>query len=101
MGVAAGKGSEKQMQAARDYAAAIGLAFQIRDDMLDVIGDAKKLGKATQADGKKNTFVSLYGLERCTEWIEEENKKALAALDAFDDREFMIFLAKSLTDRRV
>ena len=99
MGVAAGKGSDAQMQAARDYAAAIGLAFQIRDDMLDVIGDAKKLGKATQADGKKNTFVSLYGLERCAEWIEEENAKALAALEAFDDQEFLKQLTAMLAYR--
>jgi len=99
MGVAAGKGSEVQMQAARNYAEAIGLAFQIRDDMLDVIGDAKKLGKATQMDGKKNTFVSLYGLERCSEWIEEENRKALTALEAFDDIDFLTQLTSMLAYR--
>ena len=99
MGVAAGKGTEQQMKAAKDYAAAIGLAFQIRDDMLDVVGDAKKLGKATQADGKKNTFVSLYGLDRCAAWIEEENEKALKSLDAFEDREFLTQLTAMLAYR--
>ena len=99
MGVAAGHGTEEQMQAAENYAASIGLAFQIRDDMLDVIGDAKKLGKATQADGKKNTFVSLYGLERCGQWIEEENQKAMQALEAFEDREFLVQLTQMLANR--
>ncbi len=99
MGVAAGHGTAEQLQAAKDYAAAIGLAFQIRDDMLDVIGDAKKLGKATQADGKKNTFVSLYGLERCAQWIEEENKKAKAALSVFTDTSFLNQLTDLLANR--
>jgi len=99
IGVVVGRGTEAQIQAAKKYAAAIGLAFQIRDDMLDVIGDAKKLGKATHADTKKNTFVSLYGLERCAEWIEEENKKAFEALEAFDDTDFLISLTNMLAAR--
>lgn len=99
MGVAAGHGTPEQMQAAAVYAEAIGLAFQIRDDMLDVIGDAAKLGKATQMDGSKNTFVSLYGLERCEQWIGEEDRKAVAALDAFQDREFLIQLTGMLANR--
>ncbi len=99
MGVAAGKGSAQQMQAARAYAAAIGLAFQIRDDMLDVIGDAKKLGKATGHDGGKNTFASLYGIERCAQWIEEENRKAKKALEVFADTDFLTSLTDMLANR--
>lgn len=99
MGAAAAGADENGMQAAARYAEAIGLAFQIRDDMLDVVGDAKKLGKATNADGNKNTFVSLYGLQRCEELIEEENKKALAALEVFEDRWFLTELAQMLAAR--
>ena len=99
MGVAAANGTQDQMQAARNYAASIGLAFQIRDDMLDVIGDANKLGKAVHADQKKNTFVSIYGMERCAEWIEEENRKALDALAVFSDRAFLAELADMLANR--
>ncbi len=99
MGVAAAKGTKEQMQAAKDYAAAIGLAFQIRDDMLDVIGDAEKLGKAVHADQKKNTFVSIYGMERCGQWIEEENRKALEALSVFPDHMFLAELADMLANR--
>lgn len=99
MGAAAAGASEAQMQAAAAYAESIGLAFQIRDDMLDVLGDAKKLGKATGMDENKSTFVTLYGLERCRQWIEEENQKAIAALHAFDDREFLMDLAEMLACR--
>jgi geranylgeranyl diphosphate synthase type II len=99
MGVIAGRGSEEQLQAAKDYADAIGLAFQIRDDMLDVIGDAAKLGKATQADGRKTTFVTLYGLERCGQLIEEQNACAMGALEQFEGHEFLTHLTQMLANR--
>ena len=53
LGVLAGGGNEEQLQAAGSFAAQLGLAFQIRDDMLDRIGDARTLGKAVGVDGKK------------------------------------------------
>lgn len=99
MGAAAGGADAAQMEAAKSYAESIGLAFQIRDDMLDVLGDAAKLGKATCADGNKNTFVSLYGLERCKELIEQENEKALSALKQFEDHWFLEELARMLASR--
>ena len=77
------------------------LAFQIRDDMLDVLGDAKKLGKATNADGNKNTFVSLYGIDRCRELIAIENKKAIDALAVFEDTAFLYELTELLASREV
>ena len=99
MGVAAAGVDDDRMKAAEAYAASVGLAFQIRDDMLDVLGDADKLGKAVHADGDKNTFVSVYGIERCKELIDRENEKALAALQAFDDREFLEELTHMLASR--
>ena len=99
MGAAAGGASDVQMSAAKDYAEAIGLAFQIRDDMLDVVGDAKKLGKATGMDVNKNTFASLYGIERCKELIAEENRKAMDALQVFEDRAFLQALTELLASR--
>ena len=99
MGATAGGASPEQLEAARVYAEAIGLAFQIRDDMLDVLGDAKRLGKATHVDGNKNTFVSLYGVEGCRERIEEENRKALDALRAFEDNAFLTELTARLASR--
>ncbi|MGM9669688.1 MAG: polyprenyl synthetase family protein [Faecousia sp.] len=99
LGVIAGKGSEAQIQAACAYAAHIGLAFQIRDDMLDVIGDAKTLGKAVGVDGGKNTFVRLYGLEKCEELVNRHTELAISALSVFEDRDFLTDLAQYLTAR--
>lgn len=98
-GVVAGHGSEAQYEAAEQYATALGLAFQIRDDMLDVTGDAKTLGKAVHMDEKKGTFVRLYGLARCAELIAEEGEKAVAALDAFEDAAFLRELVVQLATR--
>ena len=98
-GVAAAGGSPEQYEAAAQYATAVGLAFQIRDDMLDVLGDEKTLGKAVHADEAKGTFVRLYGLERCAQMIAEENEKACAALAAFEDTAFLRELAGKLAVR--
>ena len=101
LGVIAGGGSEKQYDAACQFAAGLGLAFQIRDDMLDVIGTQEELGKATGVDTQKNTFVKLYGLERCEELVATYTNYAIEALNAFSDTSFLEALAKSLTERRV
>lgn len=98
-GVVAGHGSAAQYEAAARYATALGLAFQIRDDMLDVLGDAKTLGKAVHVDEKKGTFVRLYGLERCGEMIAAEGEKAEAALEVFEDPAFLKELVQKLAVR--
>ena len=99
LGVMAANGTAQQEFAAMEFADHLGLAFQIRDDMLDVIGDAEKLGKATGMDGQKNTFVRLYGLEKCEELVKEHTEAAIDALDVFEDSEFMRELAMSLVGR--
>ena len=100
LGVIAAGGSEEQIAAAGRFAGALGLAFQIRDDMLDVIGNAQELGKATGMDAQKNTFVRLYGLEKCEELVQKYTNVAIDMLDVFENKEFMVELAKSLTDRK-
>ena len=87
------------MDAAGVYADALGLAFQIQDDILDVCGDAKTLGKATGVDGNKNTFVRLYGVDRCREMVAEQTEKAIAALSAFPDAQLLEQLARYLAQR--
>lgn len=99
LGVLAGNGDSAQEAAAMKFADHLGLAFQIRDDMLDVMGNAQELGKATGMDEGKNTFVRLYGLEKCEELVQEHTAIAIEALNAFADHSFMEELAKSLTQR--
>ena len=101
LGVMAANGTAEQEFAAMEFADHLGLAFQIRDDMLDVIGDAEKLGKATGMDGQKNTFVRLYGLTKCEELVREHTDAAIDALDVFEDSEFMRELAMSLVGREM
>jgi len=99
LGVIAANGNDAQLQAASDFAAHLGLAFQIRDDMLDVIGNAEEMGKAVGVDTVKNTFVQLYGLDTCVDLVRSHTEKALDALRSFDNREFMCDLACYLTER--
>ena len=99
MGAAAGGASEAQMNAARVYAQALGLAFQVRDDMLDVLGDATKMGKATGMDANKSTFISLYGVGECAKIIERQTERAIDALSCFDDCDFLTQMAKMLAFR--
>ena len=99
LGVLAGEGNQEQLHAASVFAEHLGLAFQIRDDMLDVIGDQNTLGKAVGVDGNKNTFVQLYGLDCCDALVKQHTQIALEALAAFPDNTFMKELAISLTSR--
>lgn len=99
LGVLAGKGSEKQMHAACGFAALLGLAFQIRDDMLDVIGSRAELGKDVGTDGEKNTFVRLYGLEKCDELVKRYTQKGVEMLEVFPDHAFLTELSAALTGR--
>ena len=101
LGAIAGGAGEEQINAAAGFAGCLGLAFQIRDDMLDVIGDAVELGKAVGHDAGKNTFVRLYGLEKCEKLVQKYTNEAIDRLRIFDDTDDIISLARSLTARRV
>ena len=72
----------------REYGDCLGLAFQIWDDVLDVVGDAQLLGKAVQKDAArgKATFVSHLGLEGAKARAGELIEQACAALDPYDER---------------
>ena len=100
-GVIAAGGTEEQIQAAGTFAGALGMAFQIRDDMLDVIGTQEEMGKGVGTDASKNTFVRLYGLEKCEELVQKYTNIAIESLSVFEDPSYMIALARSLTDRTV
>ena len=109
MGVAASMGrravDESCFNAARDYATNLGLAFQIRDDILDVIGDAAEFGKpiGSDASNEKTTYVTLLGTEECERRVLDYTEKAKAALDQGNwqgDTEFLRTLADVLAERR-
>ncbi len=72
---------------AEQYAESVGYAFQIRDDILDVIGDEEKFGKpiGSDADNGKTTYVTVYGLERAQKMVDEYTKSAIDALSVFGD----------------
>ncbi len=101
LGVIAGNGSHGQFEGACQFAAGLGLAFQIRDDMLDVIGTQEEMGKGVGTDESKNTFVKLYGLEKCEELVRKYTDYALEGLKAFPDHAFMQALALQMVDRKV
>ena len=101
MGALAGNCTELQFDGACQFAAGLGLAFQIRDDMLDLIGTQEEMGKGVGTDETKNTFVRLYGLEKCEELVQKYTDYALDALKVFEDTDYITALAKSLTARRV
>ncbi len=98
-GVIAGGGSKEQVDEAIRFASMLGLAFQIRDDMLDVIGTQEQMGKGVGTDGTKNTFVRLHGLETCEKLVHHYTSMAIESLNVFQDSAYMQSLALALTDR--
>lgn len=109
MGVAASSGhrvvEERCFEAARVYATNVGLAFQIRDDMLDVIGSAEEFGKpiGSDASNRKSTYVTLLGLEECERRVlayTERAKEALRACEWQGSTEFLCTLADAMTERK-
>jgi geranylgeranyl diphosphate synthase type II len=87
-GALAGKGSEAQVAALARYGRAIGLAFQIADDILDIEGDTELLGKTTGADEARGkvTYPAAVGLARSRQAANDMINDALAALEGFDDK---------------
>ena len=85
MGCALAGGSEEQRQSAVRYAQCLGLAFQIQDDILDVVGDEATLGKPVGSDARreKSTFVTLKGVEACRELVDMLTAEAEEALSCF------------------
>jgi len=80
--------TETQLTQLAQYAKAIGLAFQVQDDILDVISDTETLGKAQGADAALNkpTYVSLLGLEGARAKAQELHEEALAAIEPFGEK---------------
>ncbi|MCA1400073.1 MULTISPECIES: polyprenyl synthetase family protein [Bradyrhizobium] len=87
-GAILGQSSQKEYQALDDYGKALGEAFQIADDLLDVEGDAAALGKPAGADAAlgKTTFVTQLGIDGAKQRVRDLLARADAALSVFGDR---------------
>ena len=91
------------IKAVDEFAQNLGVAFQIQDDILDVTGDEKELGKpiGSDAEENKNTYVKLVGLEKSKELAKEYSEKAKKSLEMFGEKaEFLINLTDYLIDRK-
>lgn len=94
--------SNQELQVLTNYAENIGLAFQIKDDILSEIGDSKKMGKPVGNDREMNkaTYVTKYGLERAQEMLDDVINEAMTSIRIFGDRSaFLLDLALYIKDR--
>jgi geranylgeranyl diphosphate synthase type II len=98
-----GGGTHEEIEALRNYGDHLGLAFQITDDVLDVVGDQSKLGKNVGSDLEKGktTFVTFFGVEGAMRRAREEVEKAIEALSLFPrkEREPLEAIARFVVER--
>ena len=82
------EGTDLAIQKLREFGLAIGLAFQVQDDILDIISDTEVLGKTAGKDEQveKSTYPALMGLEQAKAYAQQLHDQALAALAHFDDQ---------------
>ncbi len=101
LGCVAAKMNAGMRQQALVYADNIGRAFQIRDDMLDVVGDAAVFGKPIGSDREegKVTFADVLGLEGCAQEVERCTDAAKAAVANWSDHQFLWELADRMAGR--
>jgi geranylgeranyl diphosphate synthase type II len=100
--MATNQADEAQVNALRSYARAIGLAFQIQDDILDVESSTEQLGKSqgSDSDNNKATYTSILGIEKAKSEAERLYQESLEALSPFDDKaEPLRALAKFIVHR--
>jgi len=88
MGAIAGGASDSQLKSLREYGLKIGLGFQIADDILDVCGSSKRLGKTAGKDARaaKCTYPAVVGMERSKRLAQELADEAIAALELFGQK---------------
>lgn len=102
IGCILGGADNSKVAAAEEFAKKLGLAFQIKDDILDVIGTVDVLGKpiGSDMDANKSTYVSLVGLEQAEKDVITYTKEAIEALNVFgEDAEMLKAFANKLVER--
>lgn len=85
-----------------NYADNIGYAFQAVDDILDVVSTEEVLGKpiGSDAECEKTTYVTLFGVEKAKQIADELTQNAIKSIDSFENSDFLVRLAKELTERK-
>lgn len=101
MGCISAGASSEQMTAASKFAYSLGIAFQIQDDILDIIGDESKLGKpvGSDANNDKTTYATLVGIDRAKLAVKKLTDTAVDQLKCFENTEFLEALAYNLVNR--
>lgn len=99
--LAANNSNEDVLENAEQYTMQLGIAFQITDDVLDVIGSEKQLGKPIGSDieNEKCTYTSLFGVKGALEIAEKYTNQAFSYLEKLPDNEFLLMLTKSILTR--
>ena len=92
---------DERMLNALEYAKGIGLAFQIKDDILDVTGDEALLGKpiGSDAENSKSTFLRFMSIEEAEKYAKELTEKAKESISGYEGRENLLALADFLLER--
>ncbi|MCD7796906.1 MAG: polyprenyl synthetase family protein [Clostridiales bacterium] len=101
MGCISAGATSEQLSAASKFAYLLGIAFQIRDDILDIIGDEDKLGKpiGSDADNNKVTYTTAVGIEKAKKDVSALTESAVKQLSYFENTEFLEKLSYSLINR--
>lgn len=102
-GAVLGGADSEELALVEQAACDIGLAFQIRDDILDVTADSKELGKPVHSDEKNNkvTYVTLFGIEEASRQVAELSGRAVASLEKLNRKnEFLTALIQEMAERR-
>lgn len=102
LGCIAAGASKERMEAAKRYGAAMGAAFQIRDDLLDAEGASAELGKSVGKDAQsgKATYYTIFGADSCRGRVKALTHEAKAALSVFERPGFLLWLADAMEDRK-
>lgn len=93
---------ENQIQALKNYARNIGISFQIKDDILDVVSSFEELGKdiGSDAENNKATFLDFHSIEESEIIVANMKKTAISEVRKFENSEFLVELAEYLVSRK-